>query len=293
MSVLEKTAPEDTSADELVLDDRITTIRPATRMPHLDLRELWHFRELATTFVWRDLKVRYKQTFIGVLWVVLQPVLATGIYTLIFGRYADFPSDGLPYELFVFVGVLVFSSYFQPAFVGTSSSIAANRALITRVYFPRLLLPIGAITTPLVDFVVVFPILVAMIFWYDIPLGIEAALVPLFMLLAAATALGVGLLFAVANVRYRDIPYAIPFVVQIWMLISPVWYTVNDLEERYQWLLALNPMTGVITGIRWSLLGAPLPNVPVIAVGAATALVILGMGLAIFRSSEPRFADTI
>lgn len=291
MSVLEKTAPEDTSAEELVRDERLTVIRPATRMPHLNLRELWQFRELSATFVWRDLKVRYKQTFIGVVWVLLQPLLTTVIFTLIFGRYADFPSDGLPYPVFVLAGVLLWT-YFASAFSGGSGSIAGNKALVTRVYFPRLLLPLGAIATPLVDFLVAFPALVALIFWFDLPVGIEVLAAPLFVLLAAVTAFGAGLLFAVANVRYRDIPYALPFVISIWLWLSPVAYSVNALEERYQWLFALNPMTGAITGLRWSLLGSPLPWQTVV-VGTAMSGVVILAGLAFFRHAEPRFADTI
>lgn len=291
MSVLEKTAPEDTSAEELVRDERLTVIRPATRMPHLNLRELWQFRELSATFVWRDLKVRYKQTFIGVVWVLLQPILATVIFTLIFGKYADFPSDDLPYEVLAFSGVLLWT-YFASGFSGASSSIAGNKALVTRVYFPRLLLPLGAIATPLVDFLVVFPVLVGMIFWYEIPVGIEVLAAPFFVLLAAVTAFGAGLLFAVANVRYRDIPYALPFVINMWFWVSPVAYSVNGLEERYQWLASLNPMTGAITGLRWSLLGSPLPWQTVV-VGTVMSGVVILAGLAFFRHAEPRFADTI
>jgi lipopolysaccharide transport system permease protein len=292
VSVLEKTAPSDASPEELVRDERITTIRPASRMPHLDLRELWRFRELVTTFVWRDVKVRYKQTFIGVLWVVLQPLLTTVIFTLIFGRFADFPSDGLPYPVFVLAGVMAWT-YFATSLGGASGSIAGNRALVTRVYFPRLLLPLGSIATPLVDFVVAFPVLVAMIFWFDLSVGVEALLFPLFMLLAAVTAFGVGMLFSVANVRYRDVPYAIPFVINIWMYLSPVIYPVNALEAKYEWLLSFNPMTAVITGLRWSLLGASPPSTSVVLIGVATALTMLVAGLAVFRSAEPRFADTI
>jgi lipopolysaccharide transport system permease protein len=292
VSVLEKTAPEAAPVEAPPRDDRVTTITPATRLPKLDLRELWHYRELALTFVWRDLKVRYKQTFIGILWVVLQPLLATGIFTLIFGRFAEFPSDDVPYPIFVFAGVIMWTTYFQPAFNSASGSIAGNKALITKVYFPRVLLPLGAVVTPLVDFVIVFPILVAMTFWYDIALTAQALLFPLFVLLALVTALAVGLIFTVAGVRYRDVPYAIPFVIQIWMFASPVFYSINSLETNYQWLAALNPMTGAITGLRWSLLGTPLPA-HVIGVSAAMAIVLLTVGLAVFRSAEPRFADTI
>ena len=273
-------------------DERITTIRPATRLPHLNVRELWHYRELAATFVWRDLKVRYKQTFVGVTWTVLQPLLTTGILTLIFGRYAKFPSDNLPYPVFVFAGVLPWT-YFQSSVNGASSSISGNRSLVTKVYFPRVLLPLGAVTTPLVDFLIVFPVFFAMMFWYEIPVGVEALLVPFFVLIAAAAALGSGLLLTVASVRYRDVPYAIPFVLQTWMFLSGVFFSVNDLQERYQWLLSFNPMMAVITGIRWSLLGATAPSVPVVAVGTVTAVAVLFGGLAVFRRAEPRFADTI
>ena len=292
MSVLEKTAPEAEPVEAPPRDDRVTTIAPATRLPRLDLRELWRYRELSLTFVWRDLKVRYKQTLIGILWVVLQPLLATGIFTLIFGRFAEFPSDDVPYPIFVFAGVIMWTTYFQPAFNSASGSIAGNKSLITKVYFPRVLLPLGAVVTPLVDFVIVFPILVAMMFWFDIAVSAQALLFPLFVLLALVTALAVGLIFTVAGVRYRDVPYAIPFVIQIWMFASPVFYSINSLETNYQWLAALNPMTGAITGLRWSLLGTPLP-VHVIGVSAAMAVILLAVGLAVFRSAEPRFADTI
>ncbi len=292
MSVLEKTAPEAAPVEAPPRDDRVTIIAPASRLPRLDLRELWRYRELSLTFVWRDLKVRYKQTLIGIAWVVLQPLLATGIFTLIFGRFAEFPSDDVPYPIFVFAGVIMWTTYFQPAFNSASGSIAGSKALITKVYFPRVLLPLGAAVTPLVDFVIVFPILVAMTFWFDVPLGAQALLFPLFVLLALVTAFAVGLLFTVAGVRYRDVPYAIPFVIQIWMFASPVFYSINSLEKSYQLLAALNPMTGAITGLRWSLLGTPMPWY-VIAVSTAMAIVLLVVGLAVFRSAEPRFADSI
>jgi lipopolysaccharide transport system permease protein len=165
--------------------------------------------------------------------------------------------------------------------------------LITKVYFPRVLLPLGSILTPLVDFVVVFPVLVGMIVWFDIPLNAQALLFPLFVLLAAITALGAGLILTVAGVRYRDVPYAIPFIGQIWFFCSPIIWSVNDLETKYQWLASFNPLTGAISGFRWSLLGATAPSAPVVAVGAVTAIALLTGGLAVFRSAEPRFADTI
>jgi lipopolysaccharide transport system permease protein len=291
VSVLEKTAPEAAPVEAPARDDRVTTIVPATRLPKLDLRELWRYRGLATTFVWRDIKVRYKQTFIGVAWVLIQPLLATGIFTLIFGRFAEFPSDDVPYPVFVFAGVLMWTTYFQPAFNSASGSIAGNKALITKVYFPRLLLPLGAVATPLVDFIIVFPLFVGMILWFDVVVSAQALLFPLFVLLAMVTAFAVGLLFTAAGVRYRDVPYAIPFVIQIWLFASPVFYSINSLD-RYQWIAAINPITGAISGFRWALLGAPLPA-HVIGVSVVSAAVLLVVGLAVFRSAEPRFADTI
>jgi lipopolysaccharide transport system permease protein len=291
VSVVEKTASEPT-VEEALPPDRVTTIQPATRMPHLNVRELWRYRELAGTFVWRDLKVRYKQTLIGVAWAILQPFTTMVIFTLIFGRFADFPSDGLPYPIFVYSGLLPWT-YFASSLNGASASIAGNASLVTKVYFPRVLLPIGSITTPAVDFVLAFSVLVGMMFWFHVSLASTVVFLPFFLLLAAVAALGVGLLFAVANVRYRDVPYAIPFVIQIWLYLSPVIYPVNALEDRYQWILSLNPMTAVITGFRWSLLGASPPSASVVVIGTSTAIVFLLAGLAVFRSAEPQFADTI
>ncbi len=292
MSVVEKPVPQAASGAPPQRDDRVTTIRPDHDVPRLEARELWQYRELAGAFVWRDLKVRYKQTLIGVAWVVIQPLLTTVIFTLIFGRFAEFPSDGLPYPVFVLAGVLPWT-YFAASLSGASSSIAGSASLVTKVYFPRVLLPLSRITTPFVDFLVAFPALVVLIFWFDIPVGIEAVLVPFFLVLAAVTAFGVGLLFAVANVRYRDVPYAIPFVINIWMYLSPVIYPVNALEDRYQWILSFNPMTAVITGFRWSLLGAPPPSATVVVIGTVTAVAFLLSGITLFRRAEPSFADTI
>jgi lipopolysaccharide transport system permease protein len=292
VSVLEKTAPEAAPVEALPLDDRVTTITPATRLPKLDVRELWRYRELALTFVWRDLKVRYKQTLIGVLWAILQPFTWMVIFTLIFGRYADFPSDGLPYPVFVYSALLPWT-YFASSLSGASASITGSASLVSKVYFPRILLPLGSITTPAVDFVMAFSVLIGMILYFNIPVTVAAVLLPLFLLLAAVTALGFGLLFAVANVRYRDVPIAIPFVISIWMWLSAVVYPVSDLQEKYQWILSLNPIATVVTGFRWSLLGSPPPTTSSVIVSTAVAIGVLLVGIAVFRSAEPRFADTI
>jgi lipopolysaccharide transport system permease protein len=295
MSVAEKPVAAPAVADAPSRDERVTVIRPPTRLPRLNVRELWHYRELASAFVVRDLKVRYKQTLIGVAWVLIQPILATGVFTILFGRYANFYSDGKPYQVFVFSGVIMWMTYFQPAFTNASGSIAGSKGLVTKVFFPRVLLPLGAIATPLVDFVVVFPVLIGMVLWLQIPITAQLVLFPLFLLLAVVTALGVGLLFTVAGVRYRDVPYAIPFLMTIWLFASPVFWSINspDLQQRYVWLASLNPMTGAISGFRWAVIGSPLPPAPVLTVGPAVAVVMLAAGLAYFRRAEPSFADTI
>ena len=294
MSVAEKPVAPPAVADA-PRDERVTTITPPTRLPNLDVRELWRFRELAGAFVVRDLKVRYKQTLIGVAWVLIQPILATVIFTVFFGRYANLYSDGKPYQVFVFTGVIMWMTYFQPAFASASGSIAGSKGLITKVFFPRVLLPLGAVATPLVDFIVVFPVLVGMVLWLHIPITAQFVLFPLFVLLALVTAFAAGLFFAVAGVRFRDVPYAIPFVMLVLLFCSPVFWSINDpdLQDKYVWLVSLNPMTGAISGFRWAVIGSPAPPAPVIPLGIVMAVVLLVAGLAYFRRAEPGFADTI
>jgi lipopolysaccharide transport system permease protein len=302
VSTAEKTALEraarrsstDPAAEEdlLPLSDRVTVIRPASRVPHFDLRELWQYRELAATFAWRDLKVRYKQSLIGAAWAILQPLTTMIIFTLIFGKFAKIPSQNLPYQVFVYSGLLPWT-YFASALGGASSSVALNASLVTKIYFPRVLLPLSAVTVPAVDFLIACTVLGGLMGWYSLSVGWHAVLAPLFMLLAAATALGVGLVFAVINVRYRDVPYVIPFVIQIWLFLSPVIYPTHALGAKWQWIFALNPLTGVIGGFRWALLGTSPPTAGQLIVSAGVAIGFLLAGTAFFRSSEPRFADTI
>jgi lipopolysaccharide transport system permease protein len=274
------------------LSDRLTVIQPASRLPKLDFQELWQYRELALTFVWRDLKVRYKQTAIGVAWALLQPFVTMVVLTLIFGKFAKFPSQNLPYPVFLYSAQLPWT-YFSSAFVAAAASVSLNTTLVTKIYFPRVLLPLAAITVPFVDFVLASSILVGMMVWYHVGVGPEVVLAPLFILMAAVTALGAGFLFAVANVRYRDVPYVIPFLVQIWFYCSGVIYPIEALKEKWQWILSLNPMTGVITGFRWALVGTPPPHAGQFALSVAMAGLLFLVGLTVFRGFEPRFADTI
>jgi homopolymeric O-antigen transport system permease protein len=275
------------------LSDRVTVIRPASSRPHLDLRELWVYRELAATFAWRDLKVRYKQSLIGVAWAIIQPVMTMIVFTFIFGTFAKVPSQNLPYPVFSYSGILPWT-YFASALGAASASLAMNSNLVTKIYFPRVLLPLAAITVPAVDFVLASSVLFGLMTYYSVPLGPHVLLAPVFMLLAAGTALGVGLFFAVANVRYRDVPYAIPFIIQIWLFLSPVIYPIRALHQPWERLiLSLNPMSGVITGFRWSLVGTPPPSPQLVILSVVSATAFLVFGLAMFRRSEPRFADTI
>jgi lipopolysaccharide transport system permease protein len=298
---LAERATLDPEADAFPADDeelpelsgRITRIRPAARVPHVDFRELWQYRELAGTFVWRDLKVRYKQSLIGVAWAIIQPVMTMIVFTFIFGTFAHVPSQGLPYPVFSYSGILPWT-YFASALGAASASLSMNSTLVTKIYFPRILLPIAAITVPAVDFVLASSVLFGLMAYYGLSVGPHVLLAPLFMVLAAATALGVGLTFAVANVRYRDVPYAIPFIIQIWLFLSPVIYPIRALHQPWErLLLSLNPMSGVITGFRWALLGTPPPSPLLILLSVLAAIGFLVFGVVFFRRSEPRFADTI
>ena len=272
--------------------DRVTTIRPAPRWPHLDIRELWHFRELLGTLVWRDVAVRYKQTSIGVGWAVLQPFLTMVVFTFVFGRFANFPSKGVPYPIFTYSALLPWT-YFASAVGQSSASLVSNKALVTKVYFPRVLLPLASVTVPIVDFLLAFVVLVGMMVWFEVWPSAALVLAPLFLAMAFIAALGVSLFLTAVNVRYRDVPYAIPFLMQIWLFLSGVVYAINALPEKWQWILALNPMTAVIAGFQWGVIGTAAPELGKTLVSIGATAVFLVVGLWYFRRSEPRFADTI
>jgi lipopolysaccharide transport system permease protein len=297
-STLDERAGAITSAEEVSRNGtngtaRVTVIKPAPRLPRLAFSELWHYRELLGTLVWRDVVVRYKQTFLGVAWAILVPLFTAIVYIVIFGKVADFPAGGVKYQVLVMAGVLPMQ-YFASAMTGSSMSLAANLNLVTKVYFPRTLLPLAAVLVPLVDFVVGIPVLVLFMWIYSAwPGGLEVLTAPLFIALAVLTALGVGLFLSAANVRYRDVRHMIPVLLPILPLVSGVMYAVQSIEEKYQWILAINPMTAVISGWRWAVIDGPPPDVGQTALGVAVAIVLFLGGLAVFRSAEPRFADTI
>ncbi len=272
---------------------RVTVVRPATRWPRLDLRELWHYRELLGTFVWRDIKVRYKQTSVGVAWALLVPIFTAVVYIVVFGRFARFPRGNLEYPVVVISGLLPMT-YFISSLTASAASVVSNGPLVTKVYFPRILLPIAAVIVPAVDFLLSMTVLVAVMAIYSSwPQGPIALLAPAFLVLALVAALGLGLFLSALNVRYRDVAYAIPVFLQVLPLVSGVPYVLDDIPTKWQWILSINPMTTVISGWRWTLLGGIAPDPARAAVGVAVALVMFVGGLAFFRSTEPRFADTI
>lgn len=271
---------------------RVTVIKPASRWPRLDLAELWHYRELLARLVWRDVVVRYKQTSVGVAWAIIQPFLTMVVFAFIFGRFANFPSKGIPYPIFTYSALLPWT-FFASAVALSSASIVSNASLVTKVYFPRVLLPLAGVTVPIVDFFLAFSVLVGLMFWFTIGPTLAVLLAPLFLVMAGVAALGVGLFLSALNVRYRDVPYAIPFVIQIWLYLSGVVYAISALPQKWQWVLAVNPMTTVISGFQWGVVGTSAPELGKSLVGLAATAVIFLIGLAYFRRSEPRFADTI
>ena len=272
---------------------RVSIIQPATRWPKLDIGELWHYRDLLWTLVWRDIVVRYKQTFLGIAWALLVPIFTATVYVIIFGKFADFPDGGVAYPSLVVAGVLPMQ-YFASALTLSSMSLLSNLQLVTKVYFPRTLLPLAAVVVPLLDLIIGLPVLLALMWYYDTwPGGVEVVLAPLFIGLAVVTTLGAGLLLSAVNVRFRDVRYMIPVILQVMPLLSGVPYDVSSIETKWQWVLAFNPMTAVISGWRWAVLDAPEPVWGQFALGTAVAAVIFVGGLAVFRRAEPRFADTI
>jgi lipopolysaccharide transport system permease protein len=272
---------------------RVTVIKPASRWPHLDVPELWHFRELLGTLVWRDVVVRYKQTFLGIAWAVLVPAFTALVYIVVFGKFASFPSGNLHYAVLVVGGVLPMQ-YFVSSLTNSSMSLANNLQLVTKVYFPRVLLPLAAVIVPMVDLIVGLPVLVAVMWIYESwPEGWEILLAPGFLAVALIAALGAGFFLSALNVRYRDVRYVIPVLLPVLPLVSGVIYEPQDLETKWQWILAFNPMTTVISGWRWCVVDAVPPDPAQAALGVSVAVAMFLVGLTVFRATEPKIADTI
>lgn len=269
-----------------------TRIEPPRGWFDLRLKELWSYRELLYFFVWRDVKIRYKQTAIGVLWVVLQPLLTMLVFTLFFGKLAKLPSQGLPYPVFYFAAVVPWM-YFSTALLTATNVVVEHQRVITKVFFPRLILPFSAVLSGLVDFTIGFIVLIIFTFAYGIHPGPTAFLLPLFLLLAILTALGVGLWLSALNALYRDVRYLMAFLVQFWMLASPVAYPSSMVPAKYRWLYGLNPMAGVIDGFRWSLTGHGQPPSAVLLASSIVVCLVLFGGLLFFNRMEVSIADRV
>jgi len=267
-------------------------IEPRKGVFHLDLKSIWAYRELLYFLVWRDLKVRYKQTSIGIGWTVLQPLIAMVIFTVIFGHFAKIPSDGVPYPIFAFCGLLPWT-YFATALNRCMVSVVADAQLVSKIFFPRLLLPIAGTISGVIDFFISLGLFLGLMVWYGFVVTWWLLTLPLFLMLALLTALAVGLWVSALNVRYRDVSYTIPFLIQAWMFASPVIYPVSMIPEKYRSLYSLNPMAGVIEGFRWALLGKANPDFSVMAVSVVVVIGVLAGGLVFFRRMERTFADIV
>jgi len=270
----------------------IVSLEPSLGLLNLGLGEVWHYRELLYFLVWRDLLVRYKQTAIGVGWAILQPLVSMAVFTVIFGTFAKIPSDGLPYPVFAYCALLPWN-YFASALQRCVASVAGDAHLITKVYFPRLILPLAGTVSGIVDFSISLVLLLAMMAWYQVAVSWWMLTLPFFLLLAFVTALAVGLWLSSLNVRYRDVGHAIPFLIQVWMFVSPVVYPVSLIPEKYRLFYSLNPMAGVIEGFRWAILQKASPDFAVMTVSAIVVLVVLMGGLVFFKRMESTFADVV
>lgn len=270
----------------------VTDLTPPKGWFELNFRELWRFRELAYFFVWRDIKIRYKQTAIGAAWAVLQPLLTMLVFSLFFGRLAKMPSGGVPYPIF-YLSALLPWTYFAVALQNATHSVVEQQRVITKVYFPRLVLPLSAVVAGLLDFAIGFVLYVILALFYRAAPGMAVLWFPAFLLLAVATALGAGLWLSALNAIYRDVRYAVPFLIQFWMFASPVAYPSSLVPEKWRWLYGLNPMAGVIEGFRWALTGKGQPPSLMLAVSAGAVVLVLIGGMFFFSKMEDTIADVV
>jgi lipopolysaccharide transport system permease protein len=269
-----------------------TRIQPSSGWGSLNLAELWAHRELVYFLTWRDVKVRYKQTALGAIWAIIQPIMTMAVFALFFGRLAKVPSDGVPYPLFAFTALVPWM-FFSNGLTQASNSLVHNANLLTKVYFPRLAIPISTVMAGALDFVLSFVVLVAFVAYYGITPTANVVWLPLFALLALVTSLGVGLWAAAINVQFRDVRYTIPFLTQFWMFGTPVAYPSSLLPEPWRTVFGINPMVGVVEGFRWSLVGAKTAPGPIIALSSLVAVALLVSGAYYFRRMERTFADIV
>lgn len=267
-------------------------IKPVKGWAPLKLGELWAYRELLYFFVWRDIKVRYKQTVLGASWAIIQPVFTMVIFSLFFGRLAKVPSDGLPYPIFSYAALVPWT-YFASSLSQAANSMVGNANMLKKIYFPRLTMPVATLLAGIVDFVLAFIVLLGMMLFYGFVPTFNVIWLPLFLLLALITSLGVGLWLAALNVQFRDVRYTVPFITQAWLFLTPIAYPSSLLSDRWKLLYGINPMAGVVEGFRWALLGTDTAPGPMIIVSSLVALAILVSGLFYFRRMEKTFADIV
>jgi lipopolysaccharide transport system permease protein len=270
----------------------VLIIRPSSGWLKLNLGELWDYRELLYFLVWRDIKVRYKQTALGAAWAIIQPVMTMVVFSVFFGRLAKMPSDGVPYPVFAYAALLPWQ-LFAFALTESANSLVGSQNLIKKVYFPRLIVPISSVLAGLMDFAISFVVLLGLMTYYGIHPTTAIAVLPLFVVFAVVTALSVGLWLSALNVQFRDVRYTIPFLTQLWMFATPVAYPSSLVPEKWRALFGLNPMAGVVEGFRWALLGKASSPGPLLWASVAAVVLLLVGGLAYFRRMEKTFADIV
>jgi lipopolysaccharide transport system permease protein len=277
---------------EITATNEEAVIEPSQGLISLHLGDLWHYRDLLYFLTWRNIKVRYTQTLLGVTWAIIQPLLTMVVFSVIFGALAKLPSENLPYPVFTYTALLPWQ-LFSFSLAQSSTSVVGDQSLITKIYFPRLILPLSSMLAGLVDFVFAFIVLLGMMVFYKVNITLHILALPVLIILAMVSALGVGLWLAALNVRYHDVRHAVPFLTQLWFYATPIAYSSSLIPEKWRWLYALNPMTGVVEGFRWALLGKVTYVGPMIAVSSLVMAVLFTGGLIYFKRMEDYFADVI
>ena len=308
--IVNNTVPAESCADAVECSESLTMLVAAGQLEHdgqdshrivieppkgwvsLNLREVWRYRDLLTLLVWRDFSCRYRQSILGVGWAIVRPVFSVVVFTVIFGMVAQLPSDGIPYPLFSFAAMMPWL-YFSGALAGATGSVVGGGGLLTKVYFPRLILPLASVASGLADLGIQFILLLLLMLWYHVTPTWTVILVPLFIVECMAVSLALGLWLTALNVKYRDIGQLVPFALQIWMYLTPIVYSSSMVPERFRALYALNPLVGVIDGFRWAMLGQSPPDWRMLGVSAAVVLILFIGGLYYFRRVEQSFADII
>ena len=287
----QSTALQDRELSQVGFTEPLVRIRPAASWVPLNFNQLWAYRELLYFLMWRDVKVRYKQTVLGAAWAIIQPLFTMLIFTLFFGKLAGVPSDNVPYPVFVYAGLLIWT-FFSNALANSGNSLVGNQNLLTKVFFPRIIIPGATVGAGLVDLAIGFLVLIGLMIYYSVPLTSGILLVPLIIVFVTLLALGVGMWVSALNVKYRDVRFALPFAIQLWMFLSPIIYPSTFVPAKWRWLLTLNPLTGLIDGFRASLFGQPF-NWMALTISIALTLAILVYAAYVFRRMERSFADII